>query len=393
MLTEDNLAATQPRILIVDDSRMVRATLKKHLAEHYDLVEEADGEAAWLRINQDPSIKLVISDVSMPKLDGHGLLQRLRSSELPSVRFLPVIIISGDEEDEAKAKAVELGASDFITKSTDQVELLARIQTNMQRSVAERDLRQAQHALEYTATTDSVTGLFTQNYLIRQGEKFMAYAKRHDEPLAVIVLALDRYDMLSQTYPTAVCNKILQLFGKMLLGKLRNEDVVSRCEDQYFAVALPNTSLNQAIVVADRVCQATANAKVTYKGDSIHLSCSIGLACSNQEQMDGFESLLELGSARLAIAQDKGGNWIEGQANVALPVRPRSEAAPAQMPDESEAGGLIPLETALDWLEEGRDTEVAPHLPALLESLLPLLALTERVYGDLTLSSLQTRVS
>ena len=394
MLNEDNLASELPRILIVDDSRMVRASLRKHLTGHYDLVEEADGEAAWTRLQQDASIRLMISDVSMPKLDGHGLLQRIRACDLPALRSLPIIIISGDEDDAAKQHAADLGANDFITKSTDQVELLARIKGNLSRIEAEKQLRTAQQTIEFAATTDPVTGLFTQNYVIRQGQKFMAYARRHDEPVAVLAIGLDRFDELTQRYPDVVCNKILQMFGKMLSAKLRGEDVVARCEDQYFAIALPNTSLNQAIIAAERVCQATAGAKITYRGDVIKLSCSIGLACSSQAVEHDFEGLLALASARLGMAQDQGGNWIEGQA---IPENMPAPTASAVLEDSSmdvlDMPAQYNVEQALELIRDGRHTEVQVVLPALMKELLPLLELGSAYFQlDWSMDSLREQL-
>ncbi|WP_018151680.1 diguanylate cyclase [Leeia oryzae] len=388
MLTNDNLLVERPRLLIVDDSRMVRASLKKHLADTYDLLEEADGEAGWARLTLDNMIQLVISDVSMPKLDGHALLQRIRSSEDQRIRRVPVIIISGDDDDDAKSHAVSLGASDFITKSTDQVELLARIQSNLARSTAEKELVEAQKTIAEDATTDAVTGLFTRNSLIKQGDKLLAYTRRHDQAMSVLSLTIDRFDELLNRYPEAVCNKILQLVGKMLTGKLRGEDVVARCEDQHFVIVLPVASLNQALIAADRICQSTSAAKITFKGDTIKLSCSIGVASRDQiEKEHDFLSLLSLAVARRKHAQDQGGNWIE--ANLAVEVASTEPAPLLPMSAENtvspDAGQIesdnIKIQQAIDWLTAGRHEEVIAHMPALFHELLPLLELMNAYYG------------
>lgn len=68
-----------PRILVVDESRMVRAMIIKQIRDHYDFREEADGEAAWQVLVLDHSIQLVICSLSLPVLDGNGLLDRVRS--------------------------------------------------------------------------------------------------------------------------------------------------------------------------------------------------------------------------------------------------------------------------------------------------------------------------
>ena len=104
-----------PRILIVDESRMVRAMLIRHIRDQYDFREEADGEAAWQVLVLDHSIELVICSLSLPVLDGNGLLARVRSSRLSRLCQMPMLMISGDDNDVVE-RAKAHGASDFINR-------------------------------------------------------------------------------------------------------------------------------------------------------------------------------------------------------------------------------------------------------------------------------------
>ena len=99
------VGAHLPRVLTVDDARVVRATRTKQIRDKFDIREEADGEAGWQALLLDPTIEVVISDIGMPRLDGFGLLQRIRGSRLSRINSLPVLIISGEDEDEARAEA------------------------------------------------------------------------------------------------------------------------------------------------------------------------------------------------------------------------------------------------------------------------------------------------
>ena len=85
-------------MLICDDSRIVRAAIGQHLRDRFELREVTDGEAAWQAILLDSSIRVVISDLTMPKVDGFELLNRVRSSKVQRIRELPMVIISGEEE-------------------------------------------------------------------------------------------------------------------------------------------------------------------------------------------------------------------------------------------------------------------------------------------------------
>src|SRR5262250_329725 len=105
------------RVLLVDDSRIVRTTIARLIRKSFDVREEADGEAGWQAISTDPSIVVVFSDIQMPKLD------RFRGSQDPRIKTIPVIVISGDEDDATKKRARSAGANDFITKTTDGTEI------------------------------------------------------------------------------------------------------------------------------------------------------------------------------------------------------------------------------------------------------------------------------
>ena len=95
----------QKRVLVVDDSRFVRTTFAHILKVSFDVAEAADGEAAWVAIQADPSIVMVFTDLDMPKLDGFGLLRRMRKCDDARIKALPVVVISGNEEPTSKQRA------------------------------------------------------------------------------------------------------------------------------------------------------------------------------------------------------------------------------------------------------------------------------------------------
>ena len=114
--------ADLPRVLVVDDSRLVRASLVQHIRASYDVREEGDGEAAWQALVLDQSIRAVVSDLQMPKMNGYQLLERLRTSRLHRLQQMPFILVSGEETEEERARARSAGASDFITKGSGTVD-------------------------------------------------------------------------------------------------------------------------------------------------------------------------------------------------------------------------------------------------------------------------------
>lgn len=105
----------RPTVLITDDSRLVRATLIKHIEGMFGFREAFDGEDAWEALLVDPAIKVVITDLTMPRLDGYGLLRRIRSSKSSRIRNIPVMVISGSNEQEDRKRAKDAGATDICT--------------------------------------------------------------------------------------------------------------------------------------------------------------------------------------------------------------------------------------------------------------------------------------
>ena len=158
----------QKRVLVVDDSKFVRTTFAAILKRSFGVREEADGEAAWHALETDSSLVMVFTDLEMPQLDGFSLLARIRGSEDARIKALPVVVISGHDEAENKQRAKELGANDFIAKTADAPEVLSRLD-NVLRLVR----------AESSATHDPLTGALTPHYLLIEGRKHYAHARRH----------------------------------------------------------------------------------------------------------------------------------------------------------------------------------------------------------------------
>ena len=124
----------RPLLLVVDDDAAIRRALASELAaQGYDLVEAADGEAALAAAAEhDPD--LVITDLAMPRLDGFGLLARLRRSR--ATRETPILVLSVRGEEADKVRALDLGADDFVTKPFSARELAARVRSQLRRAGA-----------------------------------------------------------------------------------------------------------------------------------------------------------------------------------------------------------------------------------------------------------------
>ncbi|QDQ27865.1 response regulator [Chitinimonas arctica] len=336
-MSQTELATPLPRILVVDDSRIVRATVKKHLSTQFDVIEAADGEAGWERLEADPDVLVLMSDLSMPKLDGFGLLARVRKSADARIKHTPVIIISGEEDAETKQLAVERGANDFVTKSTDRAEMLARVSAAVKLAKTARELRTTEEVQARTTTTDTQTGVATEHMLHVEADKAMAHATRYHGETTLVLFEIDRFDSLRAELGEAVADQLINLVAKLVSGRLRKEETLARLTGPRFGVML-YADLAGSRIYAERLQETIAAARVNFKGRQIQITANIGMANAQADGTANFDELLAKAVHRLEQAYS--------------------------------------VDRALELISQGELEDVMARLPALMAKLAPLLALT-----------------
>jgi two-component system cell cycle response regulator len=292
----------QKRVLVVDDSKFVRTTFAKILSATFAVSEAADGEAAWDAVQSDPSIVMVFTDLDMPKLDGFDLLSRIRGSRDAHIRALPVVVISGHEEQANKQRARELGANDFIAKSADAPEVLSRLDNVLRLVRTSRELEVSRQALEKTATHDPLTGTLTSHYLVTEGRKHYAHARRHGRELSVMALRLDSYDEIALAAGKDIADVVIARIAKLLMDKVRAEDSVARTAQAAFMVVAAGTGAAQMLAVAQRLHRELEEAKVTYRERQLKFATSFGVASLGVDAVNSIEELMRLALQRLQAA-------------------------------------------------------------------------------------------
>ncbi len=362
-----------PKILIVDDSRMVRASLIKHLRGRFAVREEADGEAGWQALLVDPEIQLVLTDIGMPQLDGFGLLERIRSSKVTRVHDMPVVIISGDEDDAARERALALGANDFLAKGAGSVELLARLDSLLRLAQARRELEESRAALatQSAVVAEVDAGLASDPLpeLPREDEdergEGMAERRQHGE-IAAMVVEIDHYDQLTEWHGAHVAQLITRKLSKILSTKVRKEDTVSQLGPSRFAVLSPSVDLIGCCAFALRLQRAMEKLVMMYRDERIRISVTIGVASSVVDGMSTVGQLIETASTRVRIGSSAGGNRVvadKGEIDQTMVDRYLKQT--------------ISIDHALLQLRVGAADEVADRLPDVIATLYPLLELVE----------------
>jgi two-component system, cell cycle response regulator len=359
-----------PKVLIVDDSRMVRATIIKHIRGRFEFREEIDGEAAWQALVVDPSIELVLTDIGMPHLDGYGLLERIRESKISRLQHMPVVIISGDEDDAARERARKLGANDFINKGIGTAELLARLDSLSRLAQTRRELEESRAALAKQSPIDPSTGLATESYLNWHGAQELSLARRHQGGISAMAIEIDHYQELAQWHGADVARLVARKLSKILATKVRQEDTVAELSPGQFAVLSPVSDAVGCYAFAMRMQKAMEKLVMTYREERIRISVTVGVASSSVDGMKTVSHLVGVAVQRLEAGKRAGGNRVfgdQGEVNQDMLDRMLRQ--------------MVSIDHVLARLRLGDSKEATEQLPTVVATLLPLLELLESQLG------------
>jgi len=310
-----------PSILLVEDSQTTRALLSKYLTGTYRLIHAKDGAEAWELLEQRTDIDLVITDINMPRLTGHQLLVKIRKSDEPRFKTLPVIVMTTTDDNVDRNLAFLNGANDFLTKPVDEIELQARVNVHYKLAHTIRELEASRRLLAEQATTDPMTHLKNRRAFFENGTKQLAMARRYGTDVSIIVADVDHFKKVNDTYGHQAGDEALIAVSRVLVGLTRTEDTVARIGGEEFAVLLPDTNRLGAAVLAERMRNAVERERFVFGDKVVPLTISIGVASFAVELVDSVDQLLSIADQRLYLAKRNGRNRIcvnnEGKSSYA----------------------------------------------------------------------------
>ncbi len=359
-------SAAKPRLLVIDDSRVIRKAVANILGNDFALQEAEDGEAGWQALTADAGIEVVISDIEMPKLDGYQLICRIRAAEEVRVREVPIIVITGAQDEQTRERAYACGATDFITKPLDSIQLLARARAHARLDETTRRLAETEAALEEQTAVDPLTQLNSRRYFLQRATQDLAYGKRHGDAVSIIRLDIDHMGGIRAQHGATFADQVLIWAAKIFLATCRTEDTVAHLAPGQFAIIAPASDRVQAAVLCERLRTAVAAQPCAQDGVSVAVTISLGLATLGRDPGDSVEDLLKLADQRLTLAKAEGGNRL---GVIYQDEMPAPEEAVMAEPD---------LETALTLLANGDGGKLVPYLPSLMNRLTPLLELCDQ---------------
>jgi diguanylate cyclase (GGDEF)-like protein len=343
---------SRPRILFVDDSRLMRACATRILGERFDLILAQSAEQAWEILEADASIEALFSDLHMDGKSGFDLLRQVRQSDRPHLADLPVVLITGEEDGETRRKhALMLGATDFISKPFQASELLARASAYAETSQSTKRLR----LLEQDHHIDAETGLGNRRYCEERLMQAMSFAHRHQQPLVLMHLRLDGLEALLHDMGEPHAGRALKRIGETLARRIRREDTAFRTSADTFTFLLPATDESGAEQLQQRFLPDLQALGLSPEDDT--LAVETGFIIQTPPPLNGRDGaqILEEGLARSArpVTRETGEESSEGES-----------ASPT-------------LEQALLMIQRGQGDRLMGHKKALRERMAPLIELLE----------------
>ncbi len=283
------------KVLIVDDSKYIRAMLQGTLkSQGYELVVAENGKQA-LEMARSCQPDVILLDVVMPVMDGMEACRLLR--EDPCINSIYVIMLTAKNEVKDRVDGLDIGADDYLPKPFEIEELFARIRRG-HKIVKERR----------AAMFDLLTGLYNRRSFEDFFERESAKAKRQKQPITLIMLDIDYFKKVNDTWGHAAGDVVLVELAAILRKSLRISDLPCRWGGEEFLLLLPDMDLANGLKKAEAIRRVVEEHDFPEAGQ---LTASLGVAVT--EDGDDLLSLQERADKALYAAKDGGRNQVVSQ--------------------------------------------------------------------------------
>jgi len=310
------------RILAVDDDpvslRLLVSLLRR---DGHEVLTARNGKEA-LAVYLAEGAQVVITDWMMPEMDGVMLCKQLRRTD--EGRKLYILILTGRTDEDRIVEAFEVGVDDYIAKPFKPELLKARIQParrvirlQEQNDSQVRQIEKANRRLDVekrkfktAAMTDALTELPNRRHAIDRLEKQWANSQRHSQAFSVIMLDIDEFKRVNDTWGHDVGDEVLKSTAQAIQRVLRRGDICARMGGEEFLVICPNTgSADGAMRVAQRVRLAIEANRISRDGYEGRVTVSLGVGLTG-EGIDSIDALLKMADEAVYEAKNAGRNCV-----------------------------------------------------------------------------------
>jgi len=218
-------------ILVVDDSSVQLSVAVKILERmKFKIVTASNGlEAYGILHNSNIKFSLVLTDFNMPKMDGMDLTLKIR--EEFDKDELAVVVLSANDTPDLSSQFISIGANDFLNKPYSEIELITRINSNL-------ELLELFEKTKDMANKDFMTGAYNRRYFFEAGQAIFSKAKRSNRDIAVAMFDIDKFKNINDTYGHDVGDVAIIEVATILNEHLREHDLMARFGGEEFCVLL-----------------------------------------------------------------------------------------------------------------------------------------------------------
>jgi two-component system cell cycle response regulator len=300
------------RILIIEDRPESVAWFTTALSPAHEVSAVDSFEEAVVRV-RGGDYDLIVVSLGLRGFDGLRLCSQLRS--LPEGRNVPILVLVSDGDRRKLTQALEMGVNDYLTRPVDKNELIARVRTQLRKKrYADRLRHNVQLSLEM-AITDQLTGLHNRRYMSRHLDTLIFNAQKSGKPLAFLIMDIDYFKAVNDSHGHDIGDEVLREFSDRISANVRGIDLACRYGGEEFVVVMPDTDVNFACTVAERLrksVEATPFA-ISRAPNQLHITISIGIA-GTEKSGDSSEALLHRADQALYRAKREGRNRVVADA-------------------------------------------------------------------------------
>ncbi|MBD9371867.1 PleD family two-component system response regulator [Rhizobium sp. ARZ01] len=299
-------------VLLVDGRGSSQERIVRGLGPIADVTCMSDPQAALFEAAENP-FELVIVNSNFADYDPLRLCSQLRSLE--RTRYLPILLITDQGNDEMVVRALDLGVTDYLMRPIEPNELLARSLTQIRRKRYTDRLRANVTQSIELAVIDGLTGLHNRRYLDSHLKLLMDRSMARGRQMSVCITDIDRFKLINDTYGHDVGDAVLREFANRLRTAVRGADLACRYGGEEFVLVMPDTSAETATAVAERLRMTIEQGPFVLPdvGAALQVTASLGIASLLQDG-DGPEALMKRADMALYEAKRSGRNRVVATA-------------------------------------------------------------------------------
>jgi two-component system cell cycle response regulator len=264
--TTVSTVASGSRLLVIDEDDVLRSYLVRRLTlEGYEVDDARDAHTAK-KLMRQITYDLITLDLMMHPQSGYELFEFVKQD--PTLKWVPVIVLSGRSDFHDKVRCFQLGADDYITKPFQYEELSIRIYSQLKRT----------QVFEQMAFRDPLTGVYNRRYFDHQVTVELQRIQRYPAPISLAFIDIDRFKSINDTHGHHVGDLVLQGMSHLLQNHLGATDVLARLGGEEFVVVFPGSSAEEARLIVEDILQHTRTGPVAQnEGQAYHVTFSAGV--------------------------------------------------------------------------------------------------------------------